>query len=288
MSVRSLAEMRFAVSLSPCPKCGAPGPTKVDFYGDGNLYSYAGRCPSCNEPRNFDFKTDGDPMDLPTFHRHHLGGAEPSTIIKPEQFAAELRRLEPNLHADPSEIPLASWSEQSAINDRAVTAAIELCKFPNQSAAIAERDRLIARANRFKADAPRIWMLKTGNKLHVSEEIRGVLNQLTEDRAPTLEQLRTYFGVRGEVLGDTVKLPPAGDVESMRVREDADALVVELAVRRATVADVEEEIGRTRPAANGQLTATKTYWKHDIRFDVVSGVSGVTNVTIRIPHDHGN
>jgi hypothetical protein len=86
--------MRFAVSLSACPKCGAPGPTKVDFYGDGNLHSYLGPCPGCNEPRNFNFQTDGDPMNLPTFHRHHLGDSEPSTIIEPEQLAAELRRLD--------------------------------------------------------------------------------------------------------------------------------------------------------------------------------------------------
>ncbi|MGZ3422227.1 MAG: hypothetical protein ACXVEF_30870 [Polyangiales bacterium] len=94
--------------------------------------------------------------------------------------------------------------------------------------------------------------------------------------------------MRGEVQGDTVKLSPSGDVESMRVREETDALVVELLVRRATVADVEEATGPTQPGAGGRRSATKVFWDHDVRFELDEEPSGVTKVAIQIPLDQGN
>src|SRR5687767_8649656 len=128
-TVRSLAEMQFAASLVPCPKCDAPAPAKLDLYGNDNRWMLVGRCPSCNTPRSFDFETDGAPMSLPIPDWHHLGGSEPSRIIRPHQLLAELQRLEPQLHADPRSIPVENWAAQSKINDRAVTAIVELCKF---------------------------------------------------------------------------------------------------------------------------------------------------------------
>ncbi|HSD86457.1 MAG TPA: hypothetical protein VLB44_03045 [Kofleriaceae bacterium] len=302
--------MRYAASLVPCPTCGAPAPTKLDFYGDPRMWSLAGRCPSCNEPRNFNFYSDGDPLKLPMSPRHQLGGPEPSRVIRPSQFLGVLEKLEPELQTEPSQIPVATWAAQSATTDRAVTAAIELCKFlrPGDDAIDErfltdedrafrraqperytrawlekQRDRLVARANRFKADAPRVWMMRTGNKLHVSEEIRGVLNQITEQHVPTVDELRAYFAVRGEVRGDTVTLSEAGDVASIRAWQEPSRLVAQLAIRRATVADVEEATGPTQPAANGHRVAKNTFFDHPVTFELDVRDDRVEQVTLSVP-----
>jgi hypothetical protein len=309
-TVRSSAEMRFAASLEPCPTCGAAAPSKLDLYGNGPTWSLVSKCPSCHTPRTFSFRSEIDPLKLPSPERLHLGGPEPSRVIHPHQLLAEVARLEPDLHADPSTIPLERWAAQSALNDRAATALVELCKFvvgdaiPDSSISDldraakeeqpthytrqwleAQRDRVLARADRFKADAPRVWMLRSG-KLHVTEEIRGILNQITTARVPTFEKLLSYFAVRSSMTRDAgprdviVTLSDTDDIASIHAVDDSHGMHVGLEVRRGTVKEVESAIGPMRSAGNGVRTTQAQVSGHSIAIEVAHDGDHVRRVTL--------
>lgn len=246
---RSLAEMGFAASLVPCRHCGSTRPTRLKLQGGGNSWVLYGPCSACGRARWVNFSTDGDPT---LQHRAHpwreLGGAEPSRIITPEQFVAELQRLVPATHADPRTLDVPAWLEAAALNDRAVTTARELLKFPGQDRYREERDRLDARAERFMADAPRTWMLRQ-HRLTLSEEIRGLLNQVTVARTPTLAEVQAYLERRpatvrtanGDVLAE---LDASSAVSSIRACAEQGVVTAVLHARSGTRSDIEEALSQ--------------------------------------------
>jgi Flp pilus assembly CpaE family ATPase len=68
-------------------------------------------------------------------------------------------------------------------------------------------------------------MVMNEGKLCLSEEIRGLFNQISAARLPTMEELEAYLPVRAA---------SQGDVEAIRVYEDAGVLTAELRVRSGT------------------------------------------------------
>ena len=245
---RSLAEMRFAASLVPCPHCGSTLPTSLDLQGGGNSWVLYGPCSSCGKARSMKFVTRGDPLGR-KHDRLELGGAEPSRIITPEQLITELERLLPATHAEPATLDVASWLEATALSDRAVTVARELVKFPAYVRYRCERDRLDARADRFAADAPRIWMLRQ-HRLSLGEEIRGLFNQVTKARVPTLADVQTYLERRPSVVqvgGGSVlaELDADSAVAKIRAYDEHGAMIVVLHPRSGTRSEIKDAVWPT-------------------------------------------
>lgn len=285
LTTRSLAEMRFAASLVPCPHCGSTRTPKLDLQGGRTSWLLHGRCPSCGETRSVQFATDGDPFadGSPLGQKHdwrELGGAEPSRIITPEQFIAELERLRPSTHVDPMTLDVNAWMEASPVVDRAVTTARELVKFPAHDRFRGERDRLNVLAERFAADVPRIWMLRQG-RLTLSEEIRGVLNQATSAHLPTLAAIQSYLErrpamVRTERGQITAELDGESAVSSIGASEHHGVVTVVLLPRRGTRKDVEEALGHAVAT-----TGTTEVLGHRIAVPVEYDGDNVKLVTIR-------
>lgn len=196
---RSLGEMRFATTLDPCPRCGAPT-GELDLYGDDDAYVMSGPCPRCATMRSFNFRTYGDPL-AGAYTLHELGGRAPSEIISVARFIAELDRVLPHSRPDPTVLAPAEWRASGEAVDRAITCVLELLKFiPDGAAAMpesalgvdpadraarperysrvwleAERDRLQSLAQGYTDDAPRIWALEEGGA--PAPAVRGRLNR---------------------------------------------------------------------------------------------------------------
>ncbi len=295
---RTVAEMRFAASLVACPACGAAAPVQLDFYGDDRQSTLVGRCPGCGSSRSFSYLTDGDPLGR-EYDRLELGGPEPSQIIGPYQLLAELDRLGPELLDDPSDLAPDAWRTQCNAANRAVVAIQELCKFiPAGADAIAEsgladadraaratqperytrawleqqRERLLSRADCFTADAPRIWVLKTGGKLHVSEEIRGLLNQITRRRVPNAVEVEAYLARRGELRGD---------VRRVRVWDDDRGTHTELEVE-TTLEEVAEATGRLEPRG-AIAVGSAVIAGHAVGVEAATDGQRVTRVRLDLP-----
>lgn len=285
LTPRSLAEMRFAASLAPCPHCGFTRPAKLDLQGGGNSWVLYGPCPSCGKARSVNFTTDGDPFaDASPLGRKHdrreLGGTEPSRIITPKQFIAELERVLPSTHVDPMTLDVAAWMDASKAVDRAVTVARELLKFPGQEQFRDERERLNTLAERFAGDASRIWMLRQG-RLTLGEEIRGLLNQVTPTHLPTLAALHAYLERRPSVVRNVRGVLDAvidadSDVGSIGASAGDGAVTVVLVARRGTRTDIEEAIGR-----DGATSGTVDVMGHRLDVPVEYDGDAVRLVTIR-------
>ena len=183
---RTLAEMDFAASLEPCPCCGSRGEIELDLIGDGDRWTLSGKCPRCEAPRAFTFRTFGDPLKG-AYQWRHLGDERPSQILAPGQLIAEIDRLLPRIRTEPEELEPTEWRASTAANERRVTCLLELAKFlPSDADAIpdvavtaeeraarrarperytrswitSELDRALALSERYTADAPRIWNLE--------------------------------------------------------------------------------------------------------------------------------
>jgi hypothetical protein len=264
--IRSLAEMKFSASLVPCPKCGA-APGRLDLYGSDGHYSLQGKCPSCGTLRQFDFDSDGDPLNRP-HAALELGLGEPSQIIAPHQFLEELTRLEARITKPSTALSGAQWQAQYDDARRAATVILELCKFlPAGAARIPdaklapedrtlatqhpeqytrqwlehERERILDRLEEFTADSPRIWRL--GGKLRLVDEVRGLLNQVGRTASVDAASLRRYIERRGAPKADD-------DVGAISVREENGRSIAELAVRRGTLDDLEAAFSRVRRDGN--------------------------------------
>ena len=251
---RSLAEMEFAASLEPCPHCGTTRSANLDLQGAGRSWVLHGPCPSCGKARSVSFTTDGSPLGR-EHDRLELGGPEPSRIITPEQFAAELDRLLPATHSEPTTLDGAAWLEGTTLNDRAVMISRELLKFPAQVRYLGERDRLELRADRFRADAPRIWML-SHHRLTLGEEIRGLFNQVTAASVPSLAVFQAYLERRASSVGVAnaeviAQLDGESAVAAIRAYVDHGVTTVVLEPRSGTRSDIENAIGRSKPVVMG-------------------------------------
>ena len=90
---RSHHEMRFALTLLPCPDCGTQDAVKPSLHGNLTYRPiYKWTCPGCGAERGYRFRiwpplSYDDPPPP-----GHLGGAEPSRLIAPDALAAEARR----------------------------------------------------------------------------------------------------------------------------------------------------------------------------------------------------
>jgi uncharacterized protein YjbI with pentapeptide repeats len=190
---RAWTEMDFAASLVPCPGCGSfdlgdKFELRPSMMGTTIL---AGPCPHCGAERAVRFRhrfESGRPcVDLsrvPTPPAHHLGGPEPSCIIRPAQFVAEAGRLALLSVPTPEQLAPAAWRKQWEVNARLMTCLTELLKFiPDDADRIpdaafdtagkshraghpekytrawitSERDRVAALIEAYRCDAKRVW-----------------------------------------------------------------------------------------------------------------------------------
>jgi hypothetical protein len=99
-TARTRAEMEFAASLEPCPKCQTRGLDAVALTGSGQAWELTATCPGCGTRRSFRYATEGDPNGA----RHGANelSARASFLITAVQFRAELVRLLPTVSGAPS------------------------------------------------------------------------------------------------------------------------------------------------------------------------------------------
>ncbi len=123
---RTSLEMAFAVSMTPCPKCGRHDIKRFDVHGEGTIWTLAGHCANCNQGRTESFRTVGDP----TKTAHPMGeiGAGPTLMFTPEDLLAEIARIDRTLKADPRAVPREQWPAELASNSQAIDAVTELRK----------------------------------------------------------------------------------------------------------------------------------------------------------------
>ncbi|MDX2090256.1 MAG: pentapeptide repeat-containing protein [Kofleriaceae bacterium] len=132
---RSTLEVRFWLYLHPCPECGERdiGEPKTTWgqIGSGGTFRSGGfydvTCPRCATKRSIAFYT------LEDFWKRsppgHLGFDDPSQIIGPHEFAAELARCLPGLVSEFDGMTKEELSIQGGYYDDGRRAAIELLKF---------------------------------------------------------------------------------------------------------------------------------------------------------------
>jgi hypothetical protein len=126
---RSILEMQFAASLEPCPQCGTRiGAQDLSLAGQADAWALTGNCPTCGLPRAFKFRSYGDPLDGAA-PRDELGGPAPSEIIAPAGWIAEIERLRPLVHADPTQLDVDAWTASRDANRRTLVCVNELRKF---------------------------------------------------------------------------------------------------------------------------------------------------------------
>jgi uncharacterized protein YjbI with pentapeptide repeats len=147
------AEIRFFISLHSCPGCGARvDPSGLTFYGQDTACAFTGYCRRCRAPLAFRFRTYGDPVRAPC-RPGELGDDQPSEIIRPGDFVAEIDRLSPLVQPDPTRLALEEWRASRDANSRLLTCLAEIGKFipPGADAIPDERlslDELATQARR--------------------------------------------------------------------------------------------------------------------------------------------
>ena len=153
--------MRFALSLLPCAGCGTRGEADLEFVGDRNRPVLSFTCPGCGTLRRYGFRFWGKPHPLDvTPGPMQLGGDDPSVLIPPEHFAAEVDRLAPTVVWEPEPLDPSSWRASYATVVRILTCLNELAKFPDSEQWAAPRQRYEGLLARYRADAPRIWAIE--------------------------------------------------------------------------------------------------------------------------------
>lgn len=170
---RSILEMQFAASLEPCARCGGrPNPQALALAGQGDAWALSGDCEGCGQGRAFTFRSSGDPLSGAA-PRDELGGPSPSEIIQPAQFVAEIERLRPLIHLEPTTLSVSAWRTSRDANRRVLVCAHELLKFMpperalgtwvdpryTRSWAVAVRDTCLRTRARYVADLPRVEAL---------------------------------------------------------------------------------------------------------------------------------
>ena len=120
MIARSSRECLLYMQLHPCA-CGAPSATAsrgVRATASGLVASYAGACPQCGRENAFEFELDPEIPPLDAY-----GGARPSQIICPGQFALHSDELAARWPAAPTTIPA---DERAAAREALVWAMHDL------------------------------------------------------------------------------------------------------------------------------------------------------------------
>ena len=151
---RTRAEMRFAVGLIPCPDCGVVEPVEPRLDGFPYKPIYVWTCPGCGVERGYRFHYPATKPNIDEAPPFQLGKDEPSRIIAPETFAAEVRRLVPLVPAEPETLDPDAWRVAHGRLNRMRICLNELAKFPGRDVA-ADRAWLEATAARYTADLPR-------------------------------------------------------------------------------------------------------------------------------------
>lgn len=158
---RTTAELRFAHTLIPCPRCRW---WEVEDRwlnrSEPGVWCSQGPCALCGLDRVLTLRIAHEDMDAPICE---LATREPSTLISFAQFLAELARLRPMLVLDPTSIAFATdWRSASVLLRRALTCVNEALKFPAPPASLADdQQQLRAAKAAYTADAPRIWPQET-------------------------------------------------------------------------------------------------------------------------------
>ncbi|WP_163988821.1 hypothetical protein [Pyxidicoccus caerfyrddinensis] len=104
MIARSSRECLLYMQFHPCV-CGAKNPAAsqgVHSTADGLVARYAGTCPRCGHVHTFEFVLDAE---TPPFDAY--GGARPSQLICPGQFALHSDQLAARWPADAAAIPVS-------------------------------------------------------------------------------------------------------------------------------------------------------------------------------------
>jgi hypothetical protein len=123
---RSSAECHLYMALHPCP-CGeaaAPTEHKVVQGRDGLVAQYRGQCAKCGRTRAFDFALDPEVPPVDAF-----GGAKPSRLICPGQFALHADRLAARWPADRTNLSEAQRAQARDDLAWAARALEEVLKF---------------------------------------------------------------------------------------------------------------------------------------------------------------
>ncbi|MBX3188626.1 MAG: hypothetical protein KF819_16535 [Labilithrix sp.] len=126
---RSIHEMYFFVSLTPCATCDATIDAKsLRLDGQGDAWALTGACPRCRARNAYTFRTYGDPVTAPA-PRDELGGPSPSEIISPKRWNDEIDRVLPLVRPDPSALTREEWYANRDANRRLLVCTNELLKF---------------------------------------------------------------------------------------------------------------------------------------------------------------
>lgn len=135
---RSGLEVRFWLSLHGCPQCGSHELGETDLRGYGQYMDAPGQptgaimgttCPRCGFHRDVQFYMHPGFSQSSSRKPGEIGGAMPSTIITPLEFATEMQRA---LTHVPAEFAHLGDSEQDYISAQralAYKSAVELLKF---------------------------------------------------------------------------------------------------------------------------------------------------------------
>lgn len=159
--------MLFALSLLPCPACAARDWTWLfDRSGAGGTRIYSGACRPCRARSEARFHVPPVLEGSPAPPRFHLGGAQPSALIGPGEFLAEVARLAPGVDADPRRLAPEIWDAQWQGLVRLITCLTELIKSGGTAECgietlVSTHMRLCAVLAEYEADAPRVLALKT-------------------------------------------------------------------------------------------------------------------------------
>jgi uncharacterized protein YjbI with pentapeptide repeats len=151
---RTRAEMRFAVSVIPCPDCGTAETAEPSVQGTVYRPVYVWTCSGCGAERGYRFHYPATRPNLDAAPPAQLGGPEPSRIIAPDALAAEVRRLTPLVPAEPGSLDPDTWKAAYDRMNRLRVCLNELAKFPGHDVA-ADRAWLEATTARYRADLPR-------------------------------------------------------------------------------------------------------------------------------------
>ncbi len=154
---QTLAELKFALSLHACAKCGTfvRRPFDITYIGSPSPdaaqqshFAVECTCPQCGEYRQLKAWMVNEPrVEVP---RLHLVNSGHSQLIEPAQLMIELDRLNREISDAPSTLHWAACKATFAQLRRAQTCANELCKFiqPGNTALVAAEYTDAGRAHR--------------------------------------------------------------------------------------------------------------------------------------------
>lgn len=97
-TARTRAEMEYAASVDPCPKCQTRGIRDARVSGSGQAWELAATCTGCGLARTFPYATEGDPTAAP--HHPDELSSRASYLITKAELEAELERLLPRVSSD--------------------------------------------------------------------------------------------------------------------------------------------------------------------------------------------